>query len=95
MPHESVMGSPFQELPGVPCAQLNLYSATAEFWYDPEKGHTEVAHQDLHIEPTDLLPKPVPKGFELGLAQDQIGELVVHVHHHGLVLFSEEAHAVR
>ena len=27
-----------------------------------------------------------PKSFEPVLAQDQIGELVVHVHHHGVVL---------
>ena len=60
-----------------------------------KRGHIEVAHQDLHLEPIDLLPKPVPKGFELVWAQDQIGELVVHVHHHGNVLSSEEAHVVQ
>ena len=87
-------GKPFQGLPGVPCGQVNRCSATAEFWYDPEKGHIEVAHQDLHIEPLDQLPKPAPKGFELGWPLI-IGERVVHVHHHGSVRFSEETHVVR
>ena len=88
-------GFPFQGLPGVPCAQINLYSATAEFWYDPEERHIEIAHQDLHIEGFDLLRKPIPKLIEPVLFQDQIGELIVHVHHHGNVLSSEETHVVR
>ena len=49
-------GFPFEGLPRVPCAQVNHCSATAEFWYDPEEGHVEVAHQDLHAEPRDLVP---------------------------------------
>ena len=32
----------FQGLPGVMCVQVNHYSVTAEFWYDPG-GHFEVA----------------------------------------------------
>ena len=47
-------GFPVHGLPRVPCAQVNLCSASAEFWYDPEEGHIEVAHQDLHLERTDL-----------------------------------------
>ena len=42
----------------------------------------------------DLFRKPIPKLYEL-LWPLIIGEFVVHVHHHGNVLFSEEAHIVR
>ena len=37
----------------------------------------------------------MPKLIEPVLFQDQIGELIVHVHHHGNVLSSEETHLVR
>ena len=59
------------------------------------KRDIEIAHQDLHIEGFDLLRKPIPKLIEPVLFQDQIGELIVHVHHHGNVLSSEETHLVR
>ena len=65
MPHESLMDSPSRDSQGVPCAQAHHCSATAEFWYDFEEGHIEVAHQDLHLERVDLPPKPVPVSFEL------------------------------
>ena len=39
--------------------------------------------------------KPLPKQVELVWPVDIVGEIVVHVHHHDVVLFSEEAHTWR